>query len=286
MLNEILRQNPNMDMAKVSYSAEEQKTIELACKVIGVTLPDDWATNLFYKPVIDEFMRGYNTCKACDGKTCDSSIKGFRPLIDNNANISYAPCKIYERIKEAFRALKHRESAGIPKLYKAMTFDNLEVDGNAQTVGMAKELASGSREKGLYLFGTPGVGKTHIAMAVLQEHLNHGSGLFYTMPTLANELRTLAKDDEKLTEIINKIKDADLLVLDDFGAEKWTEYIGERMFSILNDRNANQKLLIITSNLSLDELADKMADQGERLGSRIKGMCDVRHVVGRDRRLD
>lgn len=281
-------QNQNMDMArdKPLYSDNELQKIQWACQHTGVILDDDVLTQSYAKNDIMAFVRGQEICSQCKGITeCSADITGYTPLIDNKGHLVFCQCVAKARQQVAFNIERNRKQADIPKLYQTMTFDTLEIGGNSNTVAMAQKLAHGDSSKGLYLFGDPGVGKTHIAIATLQVYLDRGSGLFYTMPQLAGQLRSLVKDDEALSALIDKAKTVGLLVIDDMGAEKWTEYIGERMFELLNDRYVNQRLTIITSNLSLDDLADKMTDQGPRLASRIKGMCDVRLVTGYDRRL-
>lgn len=284
-----ISQNLNLDLAKDEplYTSDELQRIKSACKANNVLLDNDILGICYKKVEIMEFVRGHECCKECKSASdCQSSIKGYSPIIDAKGLLSYYRCSLYERQQAVFAHEKNKANAAIPRLYKKMTFETLEDVGNTNTIKLAKSIASGNEElKGLFLFGEPGCGKTHIAIATLQEWLNHKSGLFYTMPQLAGYMRYLVKDDVNLAELMTKLKNTELLVIDDLGAEKWSEFIGQQMFELLNERNTNERLTIITSNLTLDELVEHMESQGARLASRIAGMCEIRKVVGQDRRL-
>lgn len=284
-----ISQNLNLDLAKDEplYTSDEIKRIEVACKANAVSLNPNVLESYYNKVDIMAFVNGYECCKACkSANDCQSSVKGFSPIIDEQGRLSYYRCALHERQQAVFAHEQNKANAAIPRLYRKMTFESLEDTGNTNTIKLAKSIASGNEaEKGLFLFGEPGCGKTHIAIATLQEWLNHKSGLFYTMPQLAGHMRSLVKDDVNLAELMTKLKNTELLVIDDLGAEKWSEFLGQQMFELLNERNANERLTIITSNLTLDELVGHMESQGARLASRIAGMCEIRKVVGQDRRL-
>ncbi len=74
-----------------------------------------------------------------------------------------------------------------------------------------------------------------------------------------------------------------LLILDDLGAEKPTEWVRERMYEIVNQRYEWMRPIIVTSNLSPAQLAKQV---GQRVASRLMEMCEVVELDGRDRRLN
>lgn len=82
--------------------------------------------------------------------------------------------------------------------------------------------------------------------------------------------------------MLRKYLDTPLLVLDDLGAEKTTPWALQSLYVILNKRGSELRQTIITSNLSLDEMSNELSD---RIASRIKGMCKVVVMKGKDRRL-
>lgn len=138
--------------------------------------------------------------------------------------------------------------------------------------------------KNLYLFGQSGVGKTHAAVSLLRSNIEQTlePGYIKIVPELMIELRQAVArhQDDK---VLDRLSGAGSLVLDDLGAEKITDYVLDRLY-ILIDRWARneKKRLIITSNLSPGEIAEKT---DRRLASRIVGMCRVIEVTGDDWRL-
>ena len=72
------------------------------------------------------------------------------------------------------------------------------------------------------------------------------------------------------------------LILDDMGAEKTSEWSIQTLYSIIDRRYRDEKQTLITSNLTLDEIAEKV---GDRIASRIAGMCKVVEIKGKDRRI-
>jgi hypothetical protein len=152
---------------------------------------------------------------------------------------------------------------------------------------------------GLFLTGGRGNGKTRLAVALMREHLKKvkvtevcgttpiipktSLPIFVAVPELLLSLReSYSRNDTSEGEIISKYTEGSLLVLDDLGAEKSTEWSINILYIIIDRRYRDEKKTIITSNLSLDELADKLDD---RIASRIAGMCTVVPMGGADRRL-
>jgi DNA replication protein DnaC len=117
----------------------------------------------------------------------------------------------------------------------------------------------------LYIHGSYGAGKTHMAAAIGHEVVMTGKTVVYrNMPSLLDNLRT-AIGNHNLDAMIDKFVSADLLILDDMGVEELTsEFMSARMFRIFDERM--EKATIITSNLDLDDLQNKV---GGRIGSRL-----------------
>lgn len=130
----------------------------------------------------------------------------------------------------------------------------------------------------LYLWGACGRGKTHLAVAAAFLQMLAGSDVgFFTSRELINTFR-LKEPAEELAQI-RKIAALPVLVIDDLGITRGTDFAIDILCDILNKRfYQNRNGLIITSNLFVDELAEKMGDH--RLASRIGGMCKVIEMKG------
>lgn len=153
----------------------------------------------------------------------------------------------------------------------------------------------GRDAQGLYLSGPVGTGKTQAAWGALAawctrtgiapEHETRScwdtriapTAIFTRMTDLLDDLRP--GDDAR--QRVRDCQRVALLVIDDLGAEKPSEWTQERLYSIIDHRYANCMPLIVTSNLPPKELA---AQTGERTASRLAEMCTVVPVTGADRR--
>jgi DNA replication protein DnaC len=108
----------------------------------------------------------------------------------------------------------------------------------------------------LLLQGGFGCGKTHLAAAIANFAVGMGvPTLFLTVPDLLDMLRfSYDSEDTTFEQRFNEIRNASLLVLDDFGTQNATAWAQEKLFQIINYRYINKLPLVITTNLSLDEI--------------------------------
>jgi DNA replication protein DnaC len=125
----------------------------------------------------------------------------------------------------------------------------------------------------LLLEGGYGCGKTHLAAAIANDAVNHGvPTLFITVPDLLDSLRFAYADPETTFEQrFEEIRNANLLILDDFGTHNATGWAQEKLFQIINYRYINKLPTVITTNLMLDEIEG-------RIRSRLQDDEFVNHV--------
>lgn len=144
---------------------------------------------------------------------------------------------------------------------------------------------------GLYLFSKQcGTGKTSWACKLAREliikkayqKVDENVVKFINVSDYLEELKKHFNTPEGTTVIEEHLRNCDLLILDDIGVEKSSDWAIERLYSLINYRINNQKSLIITSNLTISELANKLND---RIASRIVGTCKQINLVGVDNRL-
>lgn len=138
----------------------------------------------------------------------------------------------------------------------------------------------------LFINGKIGAGKTRLSCALLKDFVtkSYGRGQFVTFPNLLSEIK-MGFENDRGEDVLLKYLSLDLLVLDDLGTEKFSEWVGEKLFQIIDDRYRNDKFLIITSNLALDDFAKQYGIQGQRIASRITEMCKQIELTATDRRL-
>jgi DNA replication protein DnaC len=208
------------------------------------------------------------------------------------------------------RSGKQDATAGcrIPPRYQHCTLESFEPGNASLAAALEKALAFCSgyphlgddEGLGLLFCGTNGVGKTHLAVAVLHEIVTKrgGRGQFWDFHELIREIKSSYDPETKTTEleVLAPVVETDLLVLDDLGAWKMTDWMNDTLFYILNSRYMAKRPTVITTNyqdVSRDEAkaADPLLRReflveriGQRLRSRLMEMCLVVRVGGNDHR--
>lgn len=138
--------------------------------------------------------------------------------------------------------------------------------------------------RGLYLWGKSGTGKTVMACSIARRLIILGADVkFISSPKFIIDIQcAFRKDGEHVDDILSQNAHKSILIIDDIGAEKLTDFVKQIFYYIINEREQYIKKTIITSNFSLDEL-DRHIDS--RISSRIAGMCDILELKGADRRI-
>lgn len=126
---------------------------------------------------------------------------------------------------------------------------------------------------GLYIYSSAkGSGKTRMAASIANELMLNGDTpvKFATSPQILTEIRRTydRQSEDTESQLLHALSYIDVLVIDDFGTEKVTDWVKNKFYEIINGRYVNQKITIFTSNESLDTL-----QYDERITNRIKEMC-------------
>jgi DNA replication protein DnaC len=209
---------------------------------------------------------------------CDDT--GWKPAGDNSSRVVRCDCWRENLGRQRLA------DANIPKRYQHCTLGNFTAYNESleRAVVQAGRVADAFPEvaRGLFLEGQPGVGKTHLAVAVLKQAIQTtgARGLFYDTRDLLRVIRSTYDPSTRTTEldILRPVMTAELLVLDDLGAEKTSEWVDETMNLIVNTRYNERRLTIFTSNYP--DIPDDTDPQsllfriGSRMRSRLHEMCE------------
>lgn len=180
-----------------------------------------------------------------------------------------------------------RESRLGPR-FKMRTFANFEVnEKNKEAYEVAKKYAvefDKYKRQGLGLLftGGYGTGKTHLAAAICHEIIKQGyQPIFGTMITLLEKIKTTYENEysrETEERILRKYTDCDLLIIDDLGKERPTDWTLEKLYYVINTRYENCLPIIITTNYTPGKLITRLTvkdniETPEAIVSRIYEMC-------------
>lgn len=211
------------------------------------------------------------------------------------------------------------EAANIPRRHAACNFDNYRVPAGSSSIHWAlmkaKTLVNDypAVDRGLLLTGSVGVGKTHLAVAILQGLIAKGvSCLFCESGSLLKQIQDSYNPISKTSElrVLAPVYQAEVLVLDELGATIPTDWVRDTMYQIINKRYNDKKLTIFTTNYldvpriertqepeivsrtfskkGSSERIKEMTTLEERIGTRLRSrlyeMCNAVVIEGEDYR--
>lgn len=243
------------------------------------------------------------TCSKCGGKLkMEIELFGQKmtvPVMCKCRQAEYDRRKEEEEKKERQIQLdKLRNYSLMDKKFENCTFENFRIDEyNANLYKIAKNYCKQWPDMkkegiGLLLWGPPGTGKTYTSFCIankLMENLTPVIAIssIALISKIYESYRRWGNEGE--VEIINSLNNADLLVIDDLGAEAESKMGREKqiLYSIIDSRYRNGKPMIVSTNLSLTQLKEKLtySDGIARTYDRLVEMCTPIKVEGQSRRI-
>jgi DNA replication protein DnaC len=205
-----------------------------------------------------------------------------------------------DRVKQALV-----DQANIPRRYLSCTLDNFEVhnDSHRDALKISRQFVKNypAQDVGLVFIGPCGVGKTHLAVAIIQELIRtkDAACIFYDFRDLIREIQSTFTPESTLSEsdVLSPVFSSEVLVLDELGAKRTSAWVEETVFYIINHRYNHKKMTLFTTNYPDTEESEDKRDSfykkgdeslidriGVRLRSRIYEMCKVVEMGGEDYR--
>ncbi len=229
-------------------------------------------TRIVNTSACSEETEGY-TCEHCNKYIAAITVEVPQLRIKNKI-LPTCECVVEReeaKIREAQNFAKKREIeklfsiSNLGERFSKSTFESfLDRNGSETAYKVAVKYVKTFKEwngESLMLWGEPGNGKTHLAAAIVNELSKKGYiVVFQSVPELLQRIRSTfnSENKENETQIMRALLECDLLILDDIGAEKTTEWVEEKLFNIIDGRYRKELPTLYTSNLEPKELKNQV----------------------------
>lgn len=202
-----------------------------------------------------------------------------------------------ENKQRQYRLDRLRDYSMMDSHFEQCRFENFKIDKYNQglhkmALGYCEKWQDMKRDNvGFLLYGPPGTGKTYLSFCIANALLDElvpviAISSIGVLNRIKQTYNSYGKEAE--ADIINALKSASLLVLDDIGAENDTPWVREKLYEIIDSRYRDGKPMICTTNLTRKQLKDKLtgADGVTRTYDRLVEMCPPIEVTGPSRRIN
>lgn len=301
-MEKLILKSKDNNLLKVNYakSLKDPDFLELVNK-----LELDSNIKMKYTSRLNESTIEYKNCKNCKSLlSCKNNLKGYcltPKVIDERIDFSYIKCNFKLQSDKQTNYLKNVYFYEIPASIKSASFKNIYKD-DRKRLEIIKKIKSfydsyknQEEVKGIYLNGNFGSGKSYLIGALFNElaRLNYQSAIIYFPEFLRSLKASFGHDNSSYQDQFDFIKKVPLLLIDDIGAEKLTDWARDEILgSILQYRMDFKLPTFFTSNLTISELenhlqiTDKSADiiKARRIIERIKFLSDEVSLIGINRR--
>ena len=259
-----------------------------------------------YTSILEESSIEYHNCKNCPGLiACQNKITGYAKLPKVNGDsleFSYKPCKYKKKYDKEEKIHNNTKLFNVPKEIKEASFKMVyKTDKNRyKTIlwltDFIKKYKNDAHQKGLYLCGNFGSGKTYLIAATFNELGKDGiKSAIVFWPEFLNSLKASFNSEVKseFKDKYNYVKKVPLLLIDDLGAESVTPWSRDEILCPLLQYRMDEKLpTFFTSNLNLETLENHLAitSKGDeiikagRIISRIKQLTEYQELISKNLR--
>ena len=239
-------------------------------------------------------------CEKCEGSECPKKTGKYQtPVICKNPvfHIRAKVCKVAKEKSKSEKVRERLKFAEIPEQYRGLTFDNYDEDAKNRTAKRYAEQIAESGKKGAFFYGKYGVGKTMLAAIIANESVKRSRDVIFSkVPDLLRNVRATfnPKSEVKETDILERIYKIPVLILDDVKRERGKRFVSDTLFDIIDYRYNAGLQTIMTSNGTLEQIADALnnptdtngepVENGSRIYDRCKVMMPPIEIKGESRR--
>ena len=263
------------------------------CKLLGLVPSDELQEQASQIQTAAEIKPACNACMAtvAGARLCPHVSKLYEQGTCYRKN-DFLACHKYEQWQKVRQkqetTARLMGNSGLGKRFQLRRFETFEVTAEtAPAYNACLSFCDGftPESKGLRLIGDYGTGKTHLTAAIIHRLAEEKgvAGMFVVVPELLRAIRNGYKGDgDTAGKLVQAAETAPLLVLDDLGAEKPTDWVQEQLFIIINRRYEELLPTLITTNCNMAELIDRI---GRRTADRILEMTTPINIKAADYRM-
>lgn len=254
-----------------------------------------------YTSLIMDSAKEIKNCKNCKNiLECRNAVNGhvyYPSVLNNEIVFSYIPCKYKRKLDKDTEFQNNIIMIDMPREILNASMKNIYTDDKNRIEAIKwlttfiKKCEAGTKTKGLYLTGNFGCGKTYLVAASMNELAKKGKKVAIVYyPDFLRKLKESFSDDFKT--IFNSVKNSEILLLDDIGAETVTSWNRDEILgTILQYRMQEGLPTLFTSNLTISELEVHLASndsegriKARRIIERIKFLTDNITMIAENRR--
>ena len=296
-VKDLIKNRENIDSANFKSFQLAMEDEHFASLALNLNLKEE--DLMKYTSKLTKTTQELKNCKGCKGlQFCKNTLQGYVDFPSNKdgaLSFAYTPCKYKkEEDKNKSNVIFYETS----EFLKNAKMKNIYLDDEARVDVLKyiqKFMKNYPKEKGIYLYGSFGSGKSYILNALINELSKKGStcvSIYY--PTLLKKLKdSFSSNNISYEQVYNELETSDILLIDDIGAENNTAWSRDEVLgSLLQSRMDNNKITFFTSNFNLEELEEHLSMttngvekiKARRIIERIKQLSNPIALIGENKR--